>query len=583
VQQEPIYNDAGQSLSSKTLPASITSARINPDSTGFASGAFVLNGVSLGALTVAAGTKLQAKDVAQWLKNADTGLTITASNEVRVPDKQLYLAAGLAINGKNIGTAPFSNKQALINAINATPNVGVFASMDTDGSLVIRNTDGSNISIENQAGGVNTNVNALGLPSGIVGGTVTMTRPLVTVATVNATQVNITADQLNLGYPLNLYGTTISKPSPGFTSVTDLAAAINTAATGVTASVTNGVLTLTKSSDVNGVIASLDSNGALTIKNQSDNTKLINGAVSLARPLATSTASNNINQVKVPANQIDLLMPLAINGQTIFKPSSGFGTSQGLVDAINKAQTVVTAKLDIDGNLILSSTNGPDNNSIQIATDSAGTNATGNALGLPAQNYRSAITNNTNIQVQDAQTDIELGFSATANHGTPADLKQLGFRTGAYIKGTTNEDLLVFVTGAGSASVAASYAGKPVDARQSLRAQPLEVSFTSATHYRIRDINTDTIVAERDFDPNAADLGVSYQGLRVSFTTPPEAGDKFNIDGNADGTGNNENILDLAAVESKALVGNKTLSASYIDHVNISAIFQDSQPLPRPP
>jgi flagellar hook-associated protein FlgK len=569
VQQEPIYNDAGQSLSSKTLPASITSTRINPDSTGFASGMFVLNGVSLGALTVTAGTKLQAKDVADWLKNADTGLAITASNEVRVPDKQLYLGAGLAINGKNVGTPPFSNKQALINAINATPNVGVFASMDLDGSLVIRNTDGSNISIENQAGGVSTNVNALGLPSGIIGGTVTMTQPLRTVATVNASQVNIPANQLNLGYPLNLYGSTISKPSPGFTSITDLAAAINTAATGVSATVTNGVLNLTKSSDVNGVIASLDSNGALTISSQSNNTKLINGTVSLARPLASSTASTNINQVKVPANQINLLMPLAINGQTIFKPSTGFGTSQGLADAINKAQTVVKANLDIDGNLILSSTNGPDNNSIQIATDSAGTNATGNALGVPAQTYRSAITDNTSVQVQTAQTDIELGFGSAANHGTPADLKQLGFRTGAYIKGATNEDLLVFVTGAGSASVAASYSGTPVDARQSLRAQPLEVSFTSATHYRIRDINTDTIVAERDFDPNASDLGVSYQGLRVSFTTPPETGDKFNIDGNADGTGNNENILDLAAIESKALVGNKTLSASYIDHVNI--------------
>jgi flagellar hook-associated protein FlgK len=258
-------------------------------------------------------------------------------------------------------------------------------------------------------------------------------------------------------------------------------------------------------------------------------------------------------------------MPLAINGQTIFKPSAGFGNNQGLVDAINKAQTVVTAALDVDGNLTLSSANGPDNNSIQIGTDSAGTNATGNALGVPAQTFRSAITNDTAIQVQAGATDIELGFGTG---GTPADLKQLGFRTGAYIKGTTTEDLMVFVTGAGSASVAASYAGKPVDARQSLRAQPLEVNFTSATHYRIRDINTDTIVAERDFDPNAAKLGLSYQGLQLSFTTPPQAGDKFNIDGNTDGIGNNENMLALTTIEKKSLVGNKTLSASYIDHVN---------------
>jgi flagellar hook-associated protein FlgK len=563
VQQEPIYNDAGQSLTSKALPASVTSARIDPDSTGFADGEFVLNGVSLGPLTPA-GAKMQAKDVAQWLKNANTGLAITASNELRVPDNKLYLAATLAINNKDIVGAPFNNKQSLINAINGTLNVGVFASMDTDGALVIRNNDGSNISIASNAGGINTNANAFGMPAGVFGGTVTMMRPLVTVASVNATTVNITANQLNLGYPLKLFGNTISKPSPGFSSLTDLANAINTAATGVTASVNAGVLTLTKAGDPNGVIASLDSNGALAISNQSNNTKLVS-TVSLLRPLATATTTNNINKVKILANQIRLDLPLAINGQTIFKPSTGFGNNQGLVDAINKAQTVVTAAIDVDGNLTLASANGPDNNSIQIATDSAGTNATGNALGVPAQTFRSAITNDTAIQVQTGATDIELGFGTG---GTPADLKQLGFRTGAYIKGTTTEDLMVFVTGAGSASVAASYAGKPVDARQSLRAQPLEVNFTSATHYRIRDINTDTIVAERDFDPNAAKLGLSYQGLQLSFTTPPQAGDKFNIDGNTDGIGNNENMLALTTIEKKSLVGNKTLSASYIDHVN---------------
>jgi flagellar hook-associated protein FlgK len=566
VQQEPIFNDAGQSLTSKALPASVTSARIDPDSTGIANGAFVLNGVSLGPLTLAPGAKMQAKDVAQWLKNANTGITVTAGNEIRVPDNKLYLAAPLAINNHDIAGAPFNNKQSLINAINATPNVGVFASMDTDGSLVIRNNDGSNISIATNAGGVNSNVNAFGMPAGVFGGTVTMTRPLVTVASVNATTVNIAADQLNLSYPLKLLGNTIGKPAPGFTSLTDLANAINTAATGVSANVNAGVLTLTQPGNANGVIASLDSNGALSISSQSNNTKFISGATSLSRPLATATTTTHVNKIKILASQIHLDLPLAINGQTIFKPSTGFGNNQGLVDAINKAQTVVTAALDMDGNLTLSSSNGPDNNSIQIATDSAGTNATGNALGVPAQTFRSAITNDTAIQVQAGVTDIELGFGTG---GTPADLKQLGFRTGAYIKGSTKEDLLVFVTGAGSASVAASYAGKAVDPRQSLRAQPLEVSFTSATHYRIRDINTDTIVAERDFDPNAATLGVSYQGLNVSFTTPPQAGDKFSIDGNNDGTGNNENMLALAEIEKKSLVGNKTLSSTYIDHVNI--------------
>ena len=126
----------------------------------------------------------------------------------------------------------------------------------------------------------------------------------------------------------------------------------------------------------------------------------------------------------------------------------------------------------------------------------------------------------------------------------------------------------MFVTGAGTASVAASYSGKPVDAQQSLRSNPLALTFTSARHYRIRDVNTDTIVAERDFDPSQLDPGVTYQGLQLSFTTPPQAGDVFTIDGNADGTGNNENMLAIAALENKSFVGNKTLSTAYIDHVN---------------
>ena len=572
VQQEPIYNDAGQSLTSKSLPASVTSGRIDPDSTGYPAGAFVLNGVSLGALTPAL-AKLQAKDVAQWLKDANTGLTITASNEIKVPDKQVYLAGNLAINGQaipfDVGSDRFNNKQSLINAINGQQAVtGVFASMDLDGALVLRNNDGSNIQIDTNPSGVNTLGNALGIPAGLFGGTVSMNRPLVTFSAVNATQINIAADQMNLSLPLNLYGKTITKAAPGFTSVSELASAINAASTGVTATVSNGILSLTKASDPQGVFAGLDSNGALAISDASNSTKFIGAAVSLKRPLPTDVTSNITNLVKFPADKIDLQLPLAINGQTIFKPSTGFASKQSLVDAINLAQSVVTAALDPDGNLTLSSTDGPDNNSIQVATDSAGTNATGNALGVPAQVFRSAITAGNNVQLKAGDTAIELGFGAAANPGTPADLAHLGFRTGAYIKGTTPEDLLVFVTGAGTASVAASYSGEPVDERQSLRAQPMELSFTSATHYRIRDVKTDTIVAERDFDPAASNLSVSFQGLSVSFTFPPQAGDKFTLDGNDDGTGSNTNMLALAQLETKSLVSNKTLSAAYIDHVN---------------
>ena len=40
------------------------------------------------------------------------------------------------------------------------------------------------------------------------------------------------------------------------------------------------------------------------------------------------------------------------------------------------------------------------------------------------------------------------------------------------------------------------------------------------------------------------------------------------MDGNRDGIGNNDNMLLLAALEKKAVVGNKTLTNAYIDHIN---------------
>jgi flagellar hook-associated protein FlgK len=40
------------------------------------------------------------------------------------------------------------------------------------------------------------------------------------------------------------------------------------------------------------------------------------------------------------------------------------------------------------------------------------------------------------------------------------------------------------------------------------------------------------------------------------------------MDGNSDGIGNNSNMLDMNALETKAVVGNKTIGGAYIDQVN---------------
>jgi flagellar hook-associated protein FlgK len=153
-------------------------------------------------------------------------------------------------------------------------------------------------------------------------------------------------------------------------------------------------------------------------------------------------------------------------------------------------------------------------------------------------------------------------------------LAKLGFRTAAYLKGMTQEDLLVFVTGSGNAKLSASYSGQAADAKEALRTQPLEVKFytnkvNNQSYYTITDLNTKTEVAQRNFDPTQAELFIQYQGLKIGFTSPPKAGDIFTVDGNRDGVGNNENMLAIANLENKNVMGGgKTMGAYYIDHVN---------------
>ena len=273
------------------------------------------------------------------------------------------------------------------------------------------------------------------------------------------------------------------------------------------------------------------------------------------------------NEIRIPIKQLKLDLPLSLKSGNassfteIKAVPTGLTSVQGLVDAINTKSTEsgVRAYLGDDGSLVLTNIAGSEGR--DIAIDSA---ATPNALGMKAGNYGGKISI-TRALIDGTDTPIELGFA----NGTPTDLAKMGFKTGAYLSGTANEDLLVFVTGAGEAKVSTGYSGQPVSSKQALRTQPLQLKFDSPTHFTIIDVNTNTKVAERNFDPNFLEPALNYQGIQISFSTPPKAGDVFNIDGNKDGTGNNENMLQLVDLESEPVMGGgKTFSASYIDNVN---------------
>ena len=62
---------------------------------------------------------------------------------------------------------------------------------------------------------------------------------------------------------------------------------------------------------------------------------------------------------------------------------------------------------------------------------------------------------------------------------------------------------------------------------------------------------------------------ISYRGLRLELSTQPKVGDKFTIDGNRDGIGNNESMLRMVNLENdKVMPGGLTMTESYIERVN---------------
>ncbi len=302
-------------------------------------------------------------------------------------------------------------------------------------------------------------------------------------------------------------------------------------------------------------------------------------ASAIAAWINLSSASSHVtaqasNEIRVSASQLKLDKPLDLNGTSIAMPSGGFASMQALANAINEqsASSKVVASISRDGELVLRNVAGHEGEDIQIGpANMAGT--TVNALGINAGLFSGQVTLTGATDV----TPIELGFGVGTDGkpGTPADLAKLGFRTGAYIKGAVPDDLLVFVTGAGTASVAASYAGAPTDAKQALRLQPMEVKFSATRtgdaivlRYTITDTKTHTVLAERTLNPAQLNPAITYQGLQLSLTSAPKAGDIFTLDGNKDGTGNNDNMLALVGLERKPVIGGKTLANAYIDHVN---------------
>ena len=269
--------------------------------------------------------------------------------------------------------------------------------------------------------------------------------------------------------------------------------------------------------------------------------------INFANAGVTATVSHKI---EVPAAKLDFSLGVKINGQTI----SACADADSLVKAINSnADVGVTAALNpSSGNIVITSTTNAD-----ITIGSPGVlKVNVNAFGLKDDTYHGQIS---------LTSDSEIRIALNAS-GTTEMLQGLGLRPGAYLDGAAAEDLLVFATGSGSASVAAAYTVKPYDAVASERQEQVKIQFTSATNYTITDLATSTVMANRQYDPAA---GIQVGGRLVKLSGVPAAGDVFMVDGNQDGVGDNQNMARVVGLKDVAVTPDgKTIGVAYNDLVS---------------
>jgi flagellar hook-associated protein FlgK len=270
------------------------------------------------------------------------------------------------------------------------------------------------------------------------------------------------------------------------------------------------------------------------------------------------------NEVQLDIKKLDLSKDLYINGAAISTATSRLSDVADLINTIQSADIGVHARVGELGQLIIENDEASQGKSIVISGVSSAVGGV-NALGIKSQTYTGMLRITRDIS-DPANSDLQLGFGS---NGKPSQLASLGLRTGAYIEGQVTDTLKVFVVGAGTrSSVAASYSGEPLDMSAKLRAQSLSIRFTASDRYEIVDAKTGVQLVDRYYQATGQPVTVQYQGLSVTLTSNPKAGDVFNIDGNQNGLGDNQNMMAMVELSRQKVVGNKTLGDAYIDQVN---------------
>ena len=449
-------------------------------------------------------------------------------SQINVPVNQLDFSKSLSING--VVLQNFANANELIADINQSA-AGVTATITSDGQISIANALGSPITLDKVTGG-----NTLNVSAGTYAPQMHMTQVM--------RDLTIPSTQLDFTKPLSLNGINIT---PGIASY-DLPAP------GTALSMAWGTQTLQANSP-QALVAALNANSDFS----NSDTAVLSSSGKLLIQSRDATQSDD---------SVAAAFTFQAAGATV-QAQAGVASRDDLVQRIRdlSGQSGVTAFVNHNGDVVLSTTDTAGSADIAVGP---GKNADGtspaNALGLPPLDY--SVNQRIQRDLVDHLEDKDIRLSFGGN-GDPSDLSKLGLRTAAYIQGGSPDDLLVFVTGKGSAKVAASFSGQPDNPRDSLRQQSLTVKFTAADRYNIIDAKTGTVLADRSYDPSVPNPVISFDGLQLQLSHAPSAGDTFAIDGNQDGLGNNVNMLDMADLAKKTVLNGKTLHDNYIDQINV--------------
>jgi len=469
--------------------------------------------------------------------------------DMRVPATSLDFNRPLQINGVNFSQASYS--LPLGGNASLSSNYGVLGNL-SGVALQDALNDKSTIGLNGIDFGTPSSLDAYSSFSVDVAGKTLTVNPLTLAANPGLTSTQNLAQFVQAGLQQFDSNLTVSSDIDGHLVVTDTSIPKR--------DLTN--ISLTPSSDglaSKANVGKVDLRFADSFKATVTNEKLIVSAFD-----SGMTDTDIANALGVKADDIALNADPKLSSITDLVQR--FNDKQGL--------TGVSASLNANNDLIMSVTDPYAQRTISVGPgkDSNG-NTVSNALGIDSADYDVNKRLQLQLPTDPTHGEIRLSFGSygqppNTQMGTPSDLSKLGLRTGAFVEGGSPDDLLVFVTGKGSAKVSTSFSGQPDNPRDSLRTQSLSLKFTDTNRYSIIDNKTGTVLADRQFDPSVVQPLINFQGLQIKLSHAPAVGDIYQIDGNSDGFGNNVNMLDMVDLNKKPVIDGKTIGTAYIDQIN---------------